>query len=393
MSLLSPLARHFKEILGRVTHALWSTHGISERPPDPLAGLTPKVRMRLESEDGRNAEWEPLRTRPLGLDDVFRLQADERAALPIEHVARDVVVDGVVHQGYGTVTVPIEFNHPILVFALVEGGWLPWVFAEPRRFLVDRNVLSALTKLRSGTQWKDEVAFGAWLSVLPATTLNPLPCAFEGDTRQTPSYEAFVAAFADAVETIERTLPQVQVVRFQEPHFRAAYDMVQDLGRRRGRESKFLLDVMPHLVYTTATSDLLRREGEIIDAAVARGLSRCSLVVLSALSCLYEDTSLQNFSIGRKLLKPRSRYDAGDAYNALADLTHLELFIAGMAVPGIERSNFCTMDKALVAFWCALAPEVVDGSGPGIRFTVCPQPSLFPRLPTGELHRLQAQLE
>jgi hypothetical protein len=366
---------------------------MSKLTPDPLAGLTPKTRLRLETEDGRSAEWEPLRTRPLGLEDVFRLQADERATLPLEHVARDVVVDGVVHPGFGTVKVPIEFNHPVLVFALVEGGWLPWVHAEPRRFLVDRNVLSALTKLRSGTQWNDAAAFRDWLAILPATTLNPLPCAFEGDTHQTPSYEAFVAAFADAVETIKRALPQVQIVQFREPHFRAAYDMIQSLGERRGRESKFLLDVIPHLVHTTATSDILRREGEIIDAAVARGLSKCSLVVLVALSCLYVDTSQQNFSIGRKLLKPRTGYDAGDAYNALADLTHLELFIAGMSVPGIERSNFCTMDKALVALWCALAPEVADEGGPGIGFTVRPHLSLFPRLPKGEMHRLKARLE
>jgi hypothetical protein len=108
---------------------------------------------------------------------------------------------------------------------------------------------------------------------------------------------------------------------------------------------------------------------------------------------LYEDTGQSCFSIGRELLKPQVRYDSGDAYNALADLTHLELFLAGMAVPGIERSNFCTMDKALVAFWCALSPEVVSGSGPAVRFVVRPHPALFPRLPQDELHRLKARLE
>lgn len=139
------------------------------------------------------------------------------------------------------------FGEPPTVFSLVKGGWLPLPFAIPPRFLVDRNVVISLRKLRLGQTVLNGQALTWWTKFFEegAALFNPLPYAFEAGFRRKPTMDEFMAAYDEGVAELRASLPKCRIIHFEQAHYRAAYTQLEAFDRRNECETKFLLRVCP----------------------------------------------------------------------------------------------------------------------------------------------------
>jgi hypothetical protein len=327
------------------------------------------------------------------LADLLATQNQGREALlTLRFVAETALVDGAVWEGRYSGSMPTAFYQPLMIYALVDGGWLPPPLVMPPRLAVDRNVVSALVTMRQAQMWADADAFDWWMSFLGSAWITPVLYAFEGSRRSTPSYDDFVSEFEQAARAIAAALPEVKLVQFDEAHFRAGYALVSEAQLQSRKDEAFLLDAVPLLVRGVRRENLRSAEEQLRDLARAHHFSAASLVLLVTLSCLYEDPAGKAFRIGRRIIKPRRRYSAEDAYNAVMDLNALELMLYSRRLSPGEHWNFCTRDRALAALWCALELGEVRETASGMRGMTTLSPALFPRLSEAEVGELQARL-
>ena len=289
----------------------------------------------------------------------------------------------------------LEFEHPVTFYALVIGGWFPLPLAPAGVLLIDQNVLSILPRPSGGQTRHDFEANRYWLTHLNAEhyKINPVLCAMEGVTRTTPTYAEFTRAFEEACDLIRKHWPRASLVDFTETHYRAAYEMIEQTHPRYLRESQFLVDVSPLLFQRKSGRSLSKTEDAIINISSKHGLDPFSLPLLAALSCLYESRHGEMPLIGRKIISPSPFYTPANAHNTLADLRALEYLAA---VAGVVQADmaFCTRDKNLAAFWCALKfqrgkwNEIENGVSLDLRLGN----SLFPRLCDEEVDDLCERL-
>lgn len=142
----------------------------------------------------------------------------------------------------------------------------------------------------------------------------------------------------------------------------------------------FLCEISSFLAAPTSGAKLRYAADRILETADRHKVDRQALAVLIALSCLFEDSQSNIKSIGRNILKPTQTYDAGDAFNAICDLRHIELAAFGHAWVTQGRFALCTSDKAVASLWCALGIRDITATATGTEYKFDFSPELFPRL-------------
>jgi hypothetical protein len=287
----------------------------------------------------------------------------------------------------------IKFNHPVTVYALQIGGWLPLPFTSCRMLLLDRNIVSTLKTIDGGSTRGDAEANKWWLDFLNSSRfmLNPILYAMEANRQRMPFYDEFRVTFDEASNVLTKACPGAQRIEFADVQYRAIYQTVLDFHERYGREREFLFRTVPLICQRQPSHKLTLTENQILRAASTAGLEKLSLVVVAALSCLYERSDGAEPRIGRNVIKPAASYSEQNAYNAIADLRALEFL--GMA-NAFERVNtaLCTRDKYLAAFWCAANVGKPRWEGTTFRCSVQPDEELFPRLQKDEIEDLNDRL-
>jgi hypothetical protein len=350
--------------------------------------------IRYESDSGQSVVFVPRHVKPLGLGMLRSLLLDNKAAVGLEMEAENPLVNGAQQTGIAKVKAKIVFNEPPTIYALLHGGWLPLPFAMPQRFLVDRNVVISLSKIRRGDIATTGEVLQWWLRFFAQGTalFNPLPYAFEAGFRRKPTMTEFVAAYKEGAEEIHQAVPSCGIVRFSKMHYRDVYALLEAFDRRSNGESKFLQEVCSLVLDRVPRKKEREIAIAILSTADRYGLSRASLVVLAVLSCLYEDVHGNFQSIGRLLIKPKKIYTEADAFNALSDLRHVELAAAGQVYFQREAFALCTCDRAIALLWCALSLRGESPAGVGVEFTFDLTKNLFPRLGDSEIYELKALL-
>lgn len=252
----------------------------------------------------------------------------------------------------------VDFPHPVKAFALLQGGWLPVNLSGASVILLDRNITSTLKQIGLCKDRGDQEAAKWWLSFLnsPDYSLNPLLSAMESPLKRAPTFQEFVQEFQQEAKILKGKLPQCNVIQYNDASYKAAYALLFEQAYALAKESKFLVEVMPLISNRVSDKGTIETEGIVTESALNNGLDPYSLVVLAALSCLYDEKSGKRPSIGRKLLKPKPIYEMADAYNALSDLRCLHI-LNGMIVLRGRTVALMTRDKALAAFWCAIKPK------------------------------------
>jgi hypothetical protein len=349
---------------------------------------------RAEFEEGRSIDIVPTFVHPLGAEEIRKQEEDDTSAFELTLEGENAIVDGVATPGRASVKTKMVFNNPTTIFALVRGGWLPLPFAIPARFLVDRNVVISLSKIREGKIVANAQALQWWTNFFAegAGMFNPLPYAFEAGYRRKPTMAEFVSAFDEGATELRDALPKCHVVRFEDTHYRAAYTQLEAFDERNEREAKFLQAACPLVVQRVPR----RTEAEVAKAIVTTAdnfkLNRGSLATLAVLSCIYEDLHGTPPAIGRRILKPRSVYSEADAFNALSDLRHIEMAAAGQAYFKQEAFSLCTCDRPMALLWSALSARGESAPDGSIEFTFDLTSDLFSRLGKDELLDLKQLL-
>ena len=226
----------------------------------------------------------------------------------------------------------------------------------------------------------------------PRFALNAILCAAEGANRSEPTYDAFLSELESLSGVLAKAFPQASVVQHDSKHFAELYETVSAARARHTLEAAFLESIAPLLTNRVAASKSQMVERQVIEAARANSLAPHSMVVLAALSCLYEPQNGEQPQIGRGVLKLTPDYTPEQIHNALADIRSLEYLAAASGLPG-TGVGFCTRDKALAAFWTYLGMTEAVWSGNSFSATYSPRKDLFPRLQVPEVQELLVRLQ
>ena len=353
-------------------------------------------RFRAISDEGKVVELTPTFVRPYGALDVVTGN-ERRQPLPLEIHGIDASIDGiaVAAPGHACLRAKISFSEPATIYSLVPGGWVHMPFAIPSRFLVDRNVVINIRRIREGRAVRDSNSLQWWTRLFAqgAGLFNPLPYAMEAGFRRKPTRLEFLAAFQEGVEELQNAFPSCKVVEYDEHAFAAAYALLEEFDRRTESETSFLLQAAPLVACRVCTSERWDAARGIAELADQLGVRRDSIATLATLSCVFEDSHGKVPSIGKKVLKPSLTYTEVDAFNALSDIRHLEVAAAGHAFFGKESFAFCTCDKPLVRLWSAMNPhgEVASDGTADLTFSLTEE--LFYKQPEEDLKKLKALIQ
>lgn len=344
---------------------------------------------RFELEDGQSIDLAPTVIHPLGLAELRALLQDVKKELELQLEAFNPIVNGTPQEGHATISAKVTLFEPATIYSLVQGGWLPLPFAIPPRFLVDRNVVIKLKKLRLGQTFANGQTLEWWTKFFAQGTaiFSPLPYAIEAGYRRNPTKAEFIAAYEEGASELANALPNCHIVKFGDANFANA--PFETLYSHYDREMQFLCEICPLISDRVPRSKESELSRLIIDMADRYQVRRGSLVTLAVLSCLYDDVHGAIPSIGRKLLKPKRDYTESDAYNALSDLRHIEFAATGQAYFEREAFALCTCDQGLTSLWCALGLRGKSSNEGAITLTFDFTTDLFPRLAEAELLNLK----
>lgn len=352
------------------------------------------LRIRCELDDSRTAEVTPVGFEPLAVSDLWRVQADRGTGVKFRFRGTDAKFDGVVQTGQFDVSMTLHFTMSPAPYALVAGGWLPLPFVLPQRFLVDRNVVSTLRRIREHGANDGDTTFEWWTKFFKggAATFNPLLYAYEGAQRRIPTRAEFDHSFSEGRRELLEAFPEATIIDFHDVHAQAAYAQLEALAARGERDASFLIDVVPLILERISRRSENRVRDQILGLALKHGVIPSAPVCLAVFSALFDDVHGSVPSIGRRLLKPKRNYTVEDAYNAVSDLRHVELAALSGAVVDDGQFALCTADRALAEFWSALAVRGESTSDALLNLHYSVGAELMPRLQQTEVNELAALL-
>ncbi len=355
---------------------------------------TGQFRFTYRTDGGDEIHVEPHYVRPFDVGALLEPRDGEIAGLPIEMQSQGMVHNGERREELFDVCARVQFPEALTIFSLIRGGWVPMPFTIPPRFLVDRNVVIQLRRIREGRNVANSQALLWWTRLFEGgvAMFNPLLYAYEGAHRRKPTKTEFIQAYEEGLAEIEQALPACHVVRQNQRGYDAAYEQLEAFDRRAAREVAFLVEVSPLITQRASEAQLWNVAREVLDLAARHQLERGSMPAIAALSCVFEDANGAVRSIGRTLLKPSATYSEADAFNAMSDIRHIEITSAGQTHFGPESFALCTCDRGLARFWSALAIRGTSVLGDAIENTFDLGSDMFSRLDDSGIRRLHAEL-
>ncbi|MCB1930388.1 MAG: hypothetical protein KDH17_20425 [Rhodocyclaceae bacterium] len=242
---------------------------------------------------------------------------------------------------------------------LVLNGWVPFPLADRRVILADRNVVNAITRSQAARSRQED----RWVDSIPkGTEVSPLLHVLEGSKTQQQSFDQVLGELEQAILQLAHARPDLRVTPMTSAHISGLMGLWQDLREAYPRNLPFLREVWFRLSQPMNHRQRLDAENFVLDAASRAGISRSSLVVVAALSCIHSNSQTTNIENrirrpGWAVLKPRRSFLERYAYNALMDIFHLEILLRAAAMLGEGEAVLYTCDVGLAAFWAALAPS------------------------------------
>jgi len=346
--------------------------------------------LKFQSELGQSVSIRPTSFAPLSFSQLLQAKHFAGAGIDVKFRGIDAVIDGVPQDEITVTTAKMVFPNSPEPYALVVGGWLPLPFVIPKNFLVDRNVVAKLRRIRARGPRRDDVNFQWWRQFIDGTavTFNPLLYAYEGGSRCLPTMDEFVAAYREGAQELRSAFPAAQIIDFEREHFESAYSQLVMLRSRGERDAEFLCHAVPFINQRVPRGQERRILDALMKIAGDGAVFQNSLVGLAVLSVLYEDVHGKRPSIGRRLLKPKAKFTVEDAYNALSDLRHIEIAALSHAVIPDQKFALCTNDVGVAMFWCALSVRGQQEEGALLNIHYSLNENLVPRLHYEEIGEL-----
>jgi hypothetical protein len=169
------------------------------------------IMIRILSGVGDMVDFVPESFMPLSYSDLPFDRSTEAKIYSFTIDAKSVQIPGNVssERRPGTVSLQLKFPQGLSVFALVQGGWLPPPFVIASNFLVDRNVVSDLVRIRRGLSPQRMKQNDWWFQFFDHFNafINPALYVLEGDKLRHPTFDEFRKSFDEAAKEIETQLP------------------------------------------------------------------------------------------------------------------------------------------------------------------------------------------
>ncbi|MGC9370855.1 MAG: hypothetical protein ACP5DX_15055 [Paracoccaceae bacterium] len=337
----------------------------------------------LEGNDGeppRTIAFSDVDIKPLDFEQLVQARLHENITIPLEMFNGKVIdtnIEGVDKSKYAHVRTVLESPFTSTVIGLVRGGWLPSALGAYRGrtvSLIDRNVVTEIVSRFEGGEKKGREPDFLDMFSDQKVRINPLLYAMEGNAREIPGPELAKAQLNEVIAKLKAALPKADL-QIGPESLKGIVGLIEDTRTSMGQRQAFLLRLAPSLKAPIARKHLEQRWDEVLDAADACGVPPNSLVVLAALSCVAVPGGA---SPAKALLKFKDGYDAGDAYNALADLRSLEVLVHIFTIFPDEDVQLCTADKNLALFWTGIRASNFTRSGPRVSFDLDPVEQILP---------------
>lgn len=267
------------------------------------------------------------------------------------------------------------------ILALVDGGWLPsgMVLDEEALLLPDRCTIGAIRARFVGGQRQDGqkddfLDFAADKRL----HINPMLYAIEGATGHSiPNAAELSELFDRAADRIRQALPKSVIFPNKSDVMDGAVRLLEDSRTKFEAKQRLLTKLAPLLA--TSVSRARRRDvwHEMREQAERHGVPLGSLLGVSLFSTA---SARQHQNPAREVLKPKAKYTAKNAYNALADLRALDLLIAASTDFPDKRVTLLTEDRGLAKFWAGLQVHSQKRRGSDIHYSLNPHHALFASL-------------
>jgi len=359
------------------------TDSESSQTGGPREGDPMFVLAELEGPDGgppRRIAFANAEVQPLDFASLRDARLDRPLTIPLKWRGGTLIETTLAGTEPGQVinaAATLESPFTSCAIGLVKGGWLPSAFAvthQKTTLLVDRNVVSQIVaRLENGQKRREERDF-LDLFADQSVRINPLLFVMEGNRRSIPTPAEAEAQMIEVETKLRTALPKAEITVGPE-HLKGALGLIEDSRASLERKQHFLRHLAPLLASPVARADVEARWSDILGAADLYGVPRQSLVVLAALSAAAVPNGK---SPARRLLKFRNGYTEADAYNALADLRAIELFIALLGFAPDEAIQLCTADKDLALLWVGIQASNFAWAGSACTYDMTPVEALFP---------------
>lgn len=288
----------------------------------------------------------------------------------------DTDVEGVDTEKYAHITATLVSPFTSKAIGLVRGGWLPSALAATREtavILPDRNIITEIAgRFDDGKRTGRASDFLDMFEDDPIQ-INPLLYAMEGNGRSLPDYEMARAQLDEAVEKLRRALPKATLM-VGPLSIDGLLGLIEDIRPGMARKQALLRHLAPMLAAPVARRDIDRRWREVLAAADHFGVVQASLVILALLSTVVNP----GVCAAKRLFKFHAGYTDADAYNALSDLSGLDLLLYCLAFFPDMHTQLCTADRNLALFWVGAGASDIKRIGDGIEFTMTPHEAVLP---------------
>jgi hypothetical protein len=319
----------------------------------------------VEAGTGREIEFEPFESKqflvkPLDFAQLVAILDSDRPSFPVEirNLTATSAASGLPTGKPLVLNGNIDAESAPIAFGLVEGGWLPMPWANKRIALLDRNVVIKLEKLQASVAGQNPALLTQWLG-LDTETVSPLLFALEGSRRRPPTQFEIRAELGRAQKALAHLLPGAKVQQVGPLQRAALHRMGLEQAEFRAKATRFLVKAAPLVANRVKPALRHALEAKVAALAAAEGIRRGCLAFLAVVSCIYDSNppaAHKAATPGRAVLKPKPSFSSEDAYNALADLSFLEMmFNVGALFTDLSFVLY-TADAGLAAFWTALQP-------------------------------------
>jgi hypothetical protein len=329
-------------------------------------------------------ELSTWQARPMGYVELERCLAGSATPVPLDVINVRATTEAGETLDWTQNIVTLDFR-PLLALgplALVPGGWLPPVVAGGHHLLVlDRHMAGELKHAKASMDLGAPNSLLALVTDEPAQ-YNVLAHVFEGNARRRPTTEEIAQSTGEVYAKLRAWVPKAVLVPSEDNAAHAAEAIWNNLADSQQRASAFLTRAWPDLrpVALHRQAGVMHR---MVRTARDAGVRIRSLPFLAATlaACLppSDNPAAELFKANGK------QAPDGAVYNALSDLLHLQMVVAGNAHFPDSPIAFVTNDLALARFWVGLGINSIVADENGVHFSMpLDNPAtLMGHLPTG----------
>lgn len=253
-----------------------------------------------------------------------------------------------------------DVNHTLTknAFILSDGGWLPPSYCISRRFLLDRNVVSAVER----GDLKSYSLFLKWFDVIKNSSDIHFSTIFSSIEKfgEFPDFSGFKSNIVLDFSILNGFFNSPVNIEFNDHELEMIYGFIK--GLRIESLSDFIVEASRIIIKQRPEVDRMKYAQQIIDLAKNYKLNGKIHLVILCLSCLYAKES----SFARNIIKPKNLVKGGfgvrkKALNCVNDTIFIDLVLFIKKYFNMDFSGI-TFDKSLAQYWCALNPKLCEMS-------------------------------